>query len=187
MQGGGKQYAYAVQTGRRDGNVSVESEARSNLPGHELSASQAITKFKAKGLSASDTVLLLGRLYICLTIYRSYLFLKLISSLNSFSIDRCNSYLYILYYFSCRGSHRGDHSLLLRPKPALQLQQLRQGRPGHGPRPRLQAEVDVPLRIYCRKLDPPRSGNAIDGGQQLLQADLGEERRPQGGPEHRDG
>ncbi|KAG6507133.1 peroxidase 57-like [Zingiber officinale] len=58
--GGGKQYTYSVQTGRRDGNVSVASEADSNLPGHTLSASQAIAKFKTKGLNASDTVLLLG-------------------------------------------------------------------------------------------------------------------------------
>ncbi|KAG6512310.1 hypothetical protein ZIOFF_030410 [Zingiber officinale] len=59
-QGGGSQYSYSVQTGRRDGNVSLASEALKNLPGDSFSASQAIAAFKAKGLSASDTVLLLG-------------------------------------------------------------------------------------------------------------------------------
>ncbi|XP_042386907.1 peroxidase 60-like [Zingiber officinale] len=58
--GGGSQYSYSVQTGRRDGNVSLASEALKNLPGDSFSASQAIAAFKAKGLSASDTVLLLG-------------------------------------------------------------------------------------------------------------------------------
>ncbi|KAJ8490411.1 hypothetical protein OPV22_012132 [Ensete ventricosum] len=58
--GGGSQYTYAVQTGRRDGVVSLASEAIRNLPGDSFSASQAIAAFRAKGLSASDMVLLLG-------------------------------------------------------------------------------------------------------------------------------
>ncbi|RZS01704.1 hypothetical protein BHM03_00031611 [Ensete ventricosum] len=60
VRGGGTQYTYAVQTGRRDGNISLASDASRNLPGASLSASQAIAAFKAKGLSASDMVLLLG-------------------------------------------------------------------------------------------------------------------------------
>ncbi|URE15702.1 peroxidase [Musa troglodytarum] len=51
---------YAVQTGRRDGNISLASDASKNLPGASLNASQAIAAFRAKGLSASYTVLLLG-------------------------------------------------------------------------------------------------------------------------------
>ncbi|RRT58290.1 hypothetical protein B296_00022942 [Ensete ventricosum] len=49
-----------VLTGRRDGNISVASDATRNLPGDSFSASQAIAAFRAKGLSASDMVLLLG-------------------------------------------------------------------------------------------------------------------------------
>ena len=60
FQGGGTQYTYAVQTGRRDGNISLASDATRNLPGDSFSASQAIAAFGAKGLSASDMVLLLG-------------------------------------------------------------------------------------------------------------------------------
>ncbi|RWW52348.1 hypothetical protein BHE74_00041233 [Ensete ventricosum] len=47
-------------TGRRDGNISVASDATRNLPGDSFSAPQAIAAFRAKGLSASDMVLLLG-------------------------------------------------------------------------------------------------------------------------------
>lgn len=72
-QGGGSQYTYAVQTGRRDGVVSLASEAISNLPGASFSASQAIAAFGAKGLNASDMVLLLGNLLFhrCSTTSRS--------------------------------------------------------------------------------------------------------------------
>lgn len=72
-QGGGSQYTYAVQTGRRDGVVSLASEAISNLPGASFSASQAIAAFGAKGLGASDMVLLLGNLLFhgCSTTSRS--------------------------------------------------------------------------------------------------------------------
>lgn len=65
FQGGGTQYTYAVQTGRRDGNISLASDATRNLPGDSFSASQAIAAFRAKGLSASDTVLLLGNFDEC--------------------------------------------------------------------------------------------------------------------------
>ncbi|URE15703.1 peroxidase [Musa troglodytarum] len=56
--GGGTQYTYAVQTGRRDGNISLASDASKNLPGASLNASQAIAAFRAKGLSASYTELI---------------------------------------------------------------------------------------------------------------------------------
>ncbi|URE15700.1 peroxidase [Musa troglodytarum] len=36
--GGGTQYTYAVQTGRRDGNISLASDASKNLPGASLFA-----------------------------------------------------------------------------------------------------------------------------------------------------
>ncbi|WOL18979.1 peroxidase 57-like [Canna indica] len=58
--GGGSQYMYAVQTGRRDGNISVALDALRNLPADSLTATQAVAAFRAKGLSATDTVLLLG-------------------------------------------------------------------------------------------------------------------------------
>ncbi|WOK94939.1 hypothetical protein Cni_G03644 [Canna indica] len=58
--GGGKQYTYTVQTGRRDGTVSLASDAVRNLPGDSFSAAQAIAAFRAKGLSTSDLILLLG-------------------------------------------------------------------------------------------------------------------------------
>lgn len=61
LQGGGSQYMYAVQTGRRDGNISLASEALKNLPGDSFSASQAVAAFRAKGLGTTDAVLLLGR------------------------------------------------------------------------------------------------------------------------------
>ncbi|URE15705.1 peroxidase [Musa troglodytarum] len=55
-----KGFSVDLQTGRRDGNISLASDASKNLPGASLNASQAIAAFRAKGLSASYTVLLLG-------------------------------------------------------------------------------------------------------------------------------
>ncbi|XP_043717995.1 peroxidase 60-like [Telopea speciosissima] len=49
---------YNVQTGRRDGLVSLASEV--NLPSPSASISQAIAAFGNKGLSPTDMVLLLG-------------------------------------------------------------------------------------------------------------------------------
>ncbi|XP_009384731.2 peroxidase 60 [Musa acuminata AAA Group] len=54
--GGGRRYE--VQTGRRDGTISRASDV--NLPGPSISVSDAIGLFNAKGLTAEDTVLLLG-------------------------------------------------------------------------------------------------------------------------------
>ncbi|XP_043702281.1 peroxidase 60-like [Telopea speciosissima] len=56
LAGGGK---YNVQTGRRDGMVSLASEVI-DLPGPSISVSQAIETFAMKGLDPTDMVLLLG-------------------------------------------------------------------------------------------------------------------------------
>ncbi|PKI53705.1 hypothetical protein CRG98_025946 [Punica granatum] len=55
LSGGGQ---YPVQTGRKDGLVSLASNV--NLPGPSFSVSQAISAFAQKGLSATDMVFLLG-------------------------------------------------------------------------------------------------------------------------------
>ncbi|XP_073038185.1 peroxidase 44-like [Primulina eburnea] len=55
MSGGGR---YTVQTGRRDGTVSLASNV--NLPAPSVSVSDSIKAFAAKGLSATDMVFLLG-------------------------------------------------------------------------------------------------------------------------------
>ncbi|MCL7034434.1 hypothetical protein MKW94_003106 [Papaver nudicaule] len=51
---------YEVQTGRRDGLVSLASDADTNLPSPSISVSGSITVFAGKGLNATDMVLLLG-------------------------------------------------------------------------------------------------------------------------------
>ncbi|KAI3831517.1 hypothetical protein MKW92_046076 [Papaver armeniacum] len=51
---------YEVETGRRDGSNSRASEAIANLPSPSISVFDAIEVFKAKGLNATDMVLLLG-------------------------------------------------------------------------------------------------------------------------------
>lgn len=56
MQGGGGRYN--VQTGRRDGLVSIAENVK--LPGPSTSVSEAIAAFADNGLTASDMVLLLG-------------------------------------------------------------------------------------------------------------------------------
>ncbi|KZV17366.1 peroxidase 60-like [Dorcoceras hygrometricum] len=55
LSGGGR---YAVETGRRDGTVSLASNV--NLPPPSISVSDSIKAFEAKGLSATDMVYLLG-------------------------------------------------------------------------------------------------------------------------------
>ncbi|PKH47891.1 peroxidase 60-like [Punica granatum] len=49
---------YAVQTGRLDGKTSLASNV--NLPSPSVSVSQVLSAFAKKGLTATDTVLLLG-------------------------------------------------------------------------------------------------------------------------------
>ncbi|XP_024985365.1 peroxidase 60 [Cynara cardunculus var. scolymus] len=56
LSGGGK---YNVQTGRRDGVVSVAQNALS-LPSPSISVSRAIQAFASKGLTATDMIYLLG-------------------------------------------------------------------------------------------------------------------------------
>lgn len=55
QSGGGR---YNVQTGRRDGLVSLAKNV--SLSGPSTTVSQAIAAFAAKGLTATDMVLLLG-------------------------------------------------------------------------------------------------------------------------------
>ncbi|XP_073138273.1 peroxidase 60-like [Henckelia pumila] len=55
MSGGGR---YPVQTGRKDGTVSLASNV--NLPAPSISVSDSIKAFAAKGLNANDMVYLLG-------------------------------------------------------------------------------------------------------------------------------
>ncbi|GJW49456.1 peroxidase 60-like protein [Tanacetum coccineum] len=56
FSGGGR---YAVQTGRRDGSVSIAQNA-AILPSPSVSVSNAIKAFAGKGLNATDMVYLLG-------------------------------------------------------------------------------------------------------------------------------
>ncbi|KAL8162717.1 hypothetical protein V2J09_014206 [Rumex salicifolius] len=51
---------YNVETGRRDGLVSLASDANAGLPGPSIPVSSAIQAFAAKGISKEDFVLLLG-------------------------------------------------------------------------------------------------------------------------------
>ncbi|XP_073290670.1 peroxidase 60-like [Primulina huaijiensis] len=55
MSGGGR---YTVQTGRKDGTVSLASNV--NLPPPSVSVSDSIKAFAAKGLNANDMVYLIG-------------------------------------------------------------------------------------------------------------------------------
>lgn len=56
MQSGGGRYT--VQTGRKDGTVSLASNV--NLPAPSISVSDSIKAFAAKGLNDNDMVYLLG-------------------------------------------------------------------------------------------------------------------------------
>lgn len=58
MQAGGKWFE--VETGRRDGVVSLKSEAQANIPPPTMPVSQAIQLFAKKGLNKDDFVVLLG-------------------------------------------------------------------------------------------------------------------------------
>ncbi|KAL8153870.1 hypothetical protein V2J09_011630 [Rumex salicifolius] len=51
---------YNVETGRRDGRVSLASDANANLPGPTIPVRSAIQAFAAKGIGKEDLVLLLG-------------------------------------------------------------------------------------------------------------------------------
>lgn len=58
MQAGGKYYE--VETGRRDGVVSIKSEAQAAIPPPTMPIQQAIALFAQKGLTKDDFVVLLG-------------------------------------------------------------------------------------------------------------------------------
>lgn len=51
---------FEVETGRRDGVVSLKSEAQANIPPPTMPVSQAIQLFAKKGLNKDDFVVLLG-------------------------------------------------------------------------------------------------------------------------------
>ncbi|CAO2840095.1 unnamed protein product [Amaranthus hypochondriacus] len=51
---------YDVETGRRDGRVSIDTEAMANLPPPNISIPASIFLFAQKGLTISDMVVLLG-------------------------------------------------------------------------------------------------------------------------------
>jgi peroxidase len=51
---------WEVLTGRRDGNVSVASEALANIPSPFLNFSSLVQSFKSKGLTVHDLVVLSG-------------------------------------------------------------------------------------------------------------------------------
>ena len=58
IQAGGKWYD--VETGRRDGRISLKSEAQANIPPPEMPIPKAIELFAKKGLNKDDFVVLLG-------------------------------------------------------------------------------------------------------------------------------
>ena len=55
---------YSVQTGRRDGLVSLAKNV--NLPGPSVSVENSTAIFNSKGISTEDMVYLLGIVYIYL-------------------------------------------------------------------------------------------------------------------------
>ncbi|XP_059428981.1 peroxidase 60-like [Corylus avellana] len=76
LSGGGK---YNVQTGRRDGFVSLASNV--DLPSPTLSVAESIAAFARKGLTDTDMVYLLGTLNICLLLH-----IYLVTSTNSSTV-----------------------------------------------------------------------------------------------------
>lgn len=59
VQAGGQ--GWAVPAGRRDGRISLASEANANLPGPGSKAPQLIAMFANKGLSTAQMVTLSGK------------------------------------------------------------------------------------------------------------------------------
>lgn len=50
-----------MKTGRRDGSISLDTEANNNLPSPRVPVDVAIEKFSLKGLSKEDFILLMGK------------------------------------------------------------------------------------------------------------------------------
>ncbi|XP_026435094.1 peroxidase 5-like [Papaver somniferum] len=55
-----KKILYQVASGRRDGRISLENEVATNLPSQFFNATQLISNFKSKNLTAEDLVILTG-------------------------------------------------------------------------------------------------------------------------------
>lgn len=53
-----------VEKGRRDGRVSLASEAAAQLPGENFNLDQLVSSFSSKGLSRDDLVALSGELQV---------------------------------------------------------------------------------------------------------------------------
>lgn len=75
MKSGGR--SYNVQTGRRDGTVSLAQNV--NLPAPSDSISGAISQFASKGLNTTDFVILLGNRPFILICISNKSFLLIIS------------------------------------------------------------------------------------------------------------
>ncbi|KAK9670198.1 hypothetical protein RND81_13G185000 [Saponaria officinalis] len=80
--------SWNVETGRRDGNVSLLSEALPNLPSPFASISSLKTSFKSKGLSVKDLVVLSGA--------------------HTLGTSHCSSFKNRLYNFTGKGNNEFD-------------------------------------------------------------------------------
>ncbi|XP_020588657.1 LOW QUALITY PROTEIN: peroxidase 5-like [Phalaenopsis equestris] len=81
--------SYQIPSGRRDGNISLASDANANLPSPLSNASTLITAFAAKNLTADELVTLSGA--------------------HSIGVSHCSSFRNRLYNFS--SSSQGDPTL----------------------------------------------------------------------------
>ncbi|GLT48437.1 hypothetical protein SLA2020_220630 [Shorea laevis] len=75
--------SWEVETGRRDGNVSIITDAFQNLPGPGFNISQLITRFQQKGLSVKD--------------------LAVLSAGHTLGVSHCFSFSNRLYNFTGKG------------------------------------------------------------------------------------
>ncbi|KAI3946812.1 hypothetical protein MKW98_003375 [Papaver atlanticum] len=75
-----KKILYQVAAGRRDGRISLENEVTINLPSQYFNATQLISNFESKNLTAEDLVILTGA--------------------HSIGVAHCESFINRLYNFS---------------------------------------------------------------------------------------
>ncbi|KAI3920297.1 hypothetical protein MKW92_044549 [Papaver armeniacum] len=75
-----KKILYQVAAGRRDGRISLENEVAINLPSQFFNATQLISNFESKNLTAEDLVILTGA--------------------HSIGVAHCKSFINRLYNFS---------------------------------------------------------------------------------------